>query len=342
MSYYTRKKKVSDIAKADIDSAIGVSVQAWGQGLDDINAINKPLNPGRALIIDPTSYEIVASQLALGNAAFKNTGTSIGSVVIVGPDGKISPTILPPSATLDGFWKNLNIGVVGNGQHVGDVVVIPDESEQQLTLKVGDGLKITSNNATLNKSLTIELQSPNNIASISNDIDTLSASTPGENIKIIGDDIISTQIDSVTKTISVLYNGTQFSTITANDGQNIAASSSSNINIVGVDDITTHAVGDYLHLNYTGKQWKTLKFIGYNFNLMGSGTHTAQNRTDSLEIKAGLGIAIESDATTKKLTIRSQYREGLGGNIDGGNYGELYDGFTYDGGTYYVFDGGTY
>jgi hypothetical protein len=350
MSYYTRKQTVKRLAQEEINSSIGITLQAWSTNLDDIRSINTNSNLGRVLVIDPLNAHITTSPLALGTAAYKNIGNSAGNVVIVQPDGKISPSVLPTSASLDGFWKTLTLTTANDGQHFGASNVIPDEAEQQLHLIAGNGIKITGSNEILNKSLQIELIAPNNFASIHTDNMTLSATIPGEqlNISTTGNAIITTIIPD-THTLSINYVATQFTSITSDNGQIIASTSNSNVDVIGGSDISTVNNSEKLQINYTGNQWKTLDYKGYNYNLMGVGTHTAQSSIDSLEITAGYGLAIESNAITKKLTIRSQYLErataieGMNGDvIDGGEYGELYNGYTYDGGTYYSYDGGTY
>lgn len=345
MTYYTRQGKVRELARDEIQQAIGVTVQAWGDNLDDINAIIKSTNPGRVLMIDPTTETIKASPLALGNAAYKNTGTGVGNVVVVGSTGKIDTALLPPAASLSAYWGNYILTAKDAGVVAGDTTVLLSNSNEPMNLWAGSGIKITGSTVALSKSIKIEVIPSNTFLNVSADSGTtLTPTTSTETLRITGGTSMATVTSPSTQGITLNYTGTQFATINADLGTRTSASATETINIKGSTEIQTVLSGTTLNINYTGKQWKTLNFTGYNYNMLGTGGQTAQNKNDALEIKAGFGIAIESDTINKRVTIRSQYLEwAVATNImDGGAYGELYNGKSYNGGTYYTYDGGTY
>ena len=345
MTYYTRQGKVRELSRDEIHKAIGVTVQAWGDNLDDINKIVKSINPGRVLMVDPTTETIKASPLALGNAAYKNTGTGVGNVVIVGSTGKIDTSLLPPASSLSAYWGNYILAAKDSGMVAGDTTVLLSNSNEPMNLLAGSGIKITGSTVALSKSIKIEVIPNNNFLSVSADAGTtLTPAVSTDTLRINGGNSITTVTAPASQGITLNYTGTQFATINADLGTRTSASATETINIKGSTEIQTVLSGSTLNINYTGKQWKTLTFTGYNYNMLGTGVQTAQNKNDALEIKAGFGIAIESDTTNKKVTIRSQYLEWAvtTNHIDGGNYGELYNGKSYNGGTYYAYDGGTY
>lgn len=65
----------------------------------------------------------------LGTAATKNTGTSVGNVVVVNASGKIDDSLLPPLAITDTFEASTQAEMLALVAQVGDICIRSDENK---------------------------------------------------------------------------------------------------------------------------------------------------------------------------------------------------------------------
>ncbi|MPL74337.1 hypothetical protein SDC9_20209 [bioreactor metagenome] len=65
----------------------------------------------------------------LGSAATKNTGTSVGNVVVVNASGKIDDSLLPPLAITDTFEAGSQAEMLALTAQVGDICIRSDENK---------------------------------------------------------------------------------------------------------------------------------------------------------------------------------------------------------------------
>ena len=81
---------------------------------------------GLSTVATSGSYNDLSNKPILGTASSKNTGTTNGSIPVVGPDGKLDTSIMPAIAITDTFVVNTQATMLALTAQVGDVAVRSD------------------------------------------------------------------------------------------------------------------------------------------------------------------------------------------------------------------------
>ena len=129
---------------ADLDKPVSSAAQAIH------NATNVRVNALEAKVDVPTSVStsiseaIAASEAKLGTAASKNVGVSVGNVVSVEANGKISPDLVPSVAITDTFTVNSEAEMLAlSSAEKGDIAIRLDV-ERTFVLKA-NGYNVLAN-----------------------------------------------------------------------------------------------------------------------------------------------------------------------------------------------------
>lgn len=87
---------------------------------------------GLAPVATSGSYNDLTNKPTLGTAASKNTGTTNGTVPVIGSDGKLDSSIMPAIAITDTFVVSTQAAMLALSVQVGDVCVRTDQSKSYI------------------------------------------------------------------------------------------------------------------------------------------------------------------------------------------------------------------
>ena len=104
-------------------------------------ALTKYVDEQLALKLTETDFNLFKNGITqLGDVASKNVGTSVGNVVVVGEDGKISSDIIPTTSVAENLgkfdsWSAAETGVI-HAPELDDIVTVKDEGKETYSVYI--------------------------------------------------------------------------------------------------------------------------------------------------------------------------------------------------------------
>jgi len=306
--------EVSEVAENSIsvrelavsDGLIGQVLATDGQGNLSFITVSGGSGGGTASNFFDLTGQIAQSQIPDNIITIDKLAVSDGTAgQILSTDG---------NGTLSFVDADSAAGEVNTASNLGSGAgVFAQKSSQDLqfkTLVAGTNISLdtTSTEITINNTLSqsnafsiISVSGQTNVAADSNS-DTL-ALAAGTGISITTD----TGTDTVTFTNSAPNEDQNlFDTIAADSGSVVAGTTTDTLTVQGGTDISTSISGSVLTINYTGTgggSGEANQNAFSNISVSGQTTVEADVVTDTLNLVAGTGISITTDAATDSITI---------------------------------------